>query len=52
MAWNDGRGTRALSPDLSDEQLRSAPVLGSVDDLLIDELTDAEDDAFAAALDP
>ncbi len=51
MSWGDGSGTGALGVNLTDEQLCSAPVLGSVDDLLIDGLTDAEDDAFAAALD-
>ena len=33
------------------EELDNAPVLRSVDDLLIDGLTDAETDAFFASLD-
>lgn len=45
-------GTALLPADLSDAQLEAAPVLGSVDDLLIEELSDDEDAAFAAALEP
>jgi hypothetical protein len=36
--------------DLTEAELIAAPVLVSLDALLIDELTDDEDDAFAAAL--
>lgn len=45
------RGTSLLPADLTPDQLASAPVIASLDTLLIDELTDDEDDAFAAALD-
>ncbi len=44
-------GTALLHADLSESQLASAPVLVSVDALLIEDLSDGEDDAFAAALD-
>ena len=44
-------GTLLLARDLTDAQLAAAPALASVDGLLIDELSDDEDDAFAAALD-
>jgi hypothetical protein len=44
------RGTSGLPPDLTPEQLANAPVLASRDLLLIDELTEEEDRAFAAAL--
>jgi hypothetical protein len=43
-------GTDRLPRDLTDAQLDAAPVLASIDALLVDDLTDAEDDAFAAAL--
>jgi hypothetical protein len=43
-------GTSLLPADLTDDQLEAAPVLDSVDSLLIDELSEDEDDAFAAAL--
>lgn len=43
-------GTALLPRDLTDEQLSKAPVLVSVDTLLIEELSEAEDDAFSAAL--
>jgi hypothetical protein len=43
-------GTAWLPPDLTEEQLAAAPVLASVDALVIEELTEDEDDAFAAAL--
>ncbi len=49
----DDEATDAGTPvqrDLTDEQLASAPILESVDVLLIDELTEDEDEAFAAAL--
>jgi hypothetical protein len=39
-----------LPRDLTPEQLAGAPVLGSVDALVIDGLTDDEYDAFIAAL--
>ncbi len=45
-------GTALLPADLSGAQLDAAPVLSSVDALLIAELTDDEDDAFATVLDP
>ena len=44
-------GTALLTADLSAAQLEAAPFLTSVDALLIDGLSDDEDDAFAAALD-
>jgi len=40
-----------LPSDLTDEQLAAAPVLASIDALLIEELSEDEDEAFAAALD-
>lgn len=43
-------GTALLPSDLTDEQLAAAPVLASVDALLIEELSEDEDEAFAAAL--
>lgn len=46
-----GRGTTVLPDDLTQDQLASAPALKSLDTLLVDDLTDDEDDAFAAALD-
>jgi hypothetical protein len=45
-----GHGLSLLPPDLTEHQLIAAPALASVDELLIDELTDDEDDAFATAL--
>jgi hypothetical protein len=47
---DSAHGTALLSRDLTDEQLAKAPVLVSVDTLLIEELSEAEDDAFSAAL--
>ena len=44
------RGTWLLPRDLTPAQLRSAPVLVSVDSLVIDELTDEEHYAFLAAV--
>ena len=44
------RGTSLLPADLTDDQLDAAPVLVSIDELLIEELSEDEDDAFAAAL--
>lgn len=43
-------GTNLLPADLTDEQLDAAPVLDSIDALLIEGLSEDEDDAFAAAL--
>jgi hypothetical protein len=43
-------GTTLLGRDLTVEQLRSARVLGSLDSLLIDDLSADEDDAFARAI--
>jgi hypothetical protein len=45
------QGTSLLPRDLDDAQLAAAPILGSVDALLIDELSVEEDDAFFAAID-
>lgn len=46
-------GVSAVLPsDLTEGQLAAAPVLGSVDALLVEELSEVEDDAFAAAVDP
>jgi hypothetical protein len=42
-------GTSLLPADLTDDQLDAAPVLDSIDCLLIEELSE-DDDAFAAAL--
>ncbi len=39
-----------LPADLTDDQLDAAPVLDSIDSLLIEDLSQDEDDAFAAAL--
>jgi hypothetical protein len=44
-------GTLQLPRDLTEDQLDAAPVLASIDTLLIEELSEDEDDAFAAALD-
>ncbi len=46
------RGTTLLPHDLTPAQLEAAPVLASVDSLVIDELTDQEYDSFLAALRP
>lgn len=43
-------GTSLLPRDLTEVQLDAAPVLSSVDTLLVEDLTEAEDEAFAAAL--
>ena len=43
-------GTSLLPADLTDDQLDAAPVLDSIDALLIEELSEDEDEAFAAAL--
>ncbi len=53
-AQTDGlppHGVSQLPADLTDEQLSNAPVMTSVDVLLIDDLDEDEDEAFAAALD-
>ncbi len=44
-------GTSLLPFDLTEDQLAAAPVLASIDTLVIEELSEDEDDAFAAALD-
>ena len=44
-------GTALLARDLTPAELRSAPMLASIEALVIDELSAEEDDAFAAALD-
>jgi hypothetical protein len=41
-----------LPRDLTADELSAAPVLTSPDALLIDDLSDEEDDAFAAAVGP
>jgi hypothetical protein len=43
-------GTSLLPRDLDDAHLAAAPTLGSVDALLIDDLSIDEDDAFFAAI--
>jgi hypothetical protein len=43
-------GTALLPTDLTADQLAAAPVLVSLDTLVIEELSEGEDDAFAAAL--
>ena len=43
-------GTAMLSEDMTEDQLAEAPVLASIDALVIEELSEDEDDAFAAAL--
>jgi hypothetical protein len=43
-------GTALLPSDLTESQLDAAPVLASADALLIEDLLDDEDDAFADAL--
>lgn len=45
-------GTSLLPRDLTADELMTAPVLQSMDTLLIDGLSDEEDDAFAAAIGP
>jgi hypothetical protein len=47
---DDQHGLELLPRDLTIDELEAAPVLESLDELLLD-LTDDEDDAFAAALD-
>jgi hypothetical protein len=43
-------GTSLLPRDLSKDQLAAAPTLATTDALLIEDLTELEDEAFAAAL--
>jgi len=43
-------GTGLLPSDLTEDQLAAAPVLTSIDTLLIEELSVDEDEAFANAL--
>ncbi len=43
-------GTSLVPSDLTEDQLAAAPVLASVDTLLIEDLLEDEDDAFVAAL--
>lgn len=45
-------GVSLLPRDLTADELSAAPVLTSLDALLIDDLSDEEDDAFAAAVGP
>lgn len=45
------QGTSLLPSDLTDAQTAAAPILGSVDALLIDDLSVEEDDGFFAAID-
>jgi hypothetical protein len=44
-------GTALLAGDLTEEQLAAAPVLTSIDTLVIEGLSETEDEAFAAAID-
>jgi len=44
------QGLSLLPRDLTPEELDAAPVLESVDDLIIEDLADEEYDAFIAAL--
>lgn len=46
----DRQGTALLAADLTEDQLSAAPVLASVEALVIEPLADDEDEAFAAAL--
>ena len=48
--FHSEHGMTLLARDLTPAELSSTPVLGSVDTLLIDDLTDDEDDAFASAI--
>jgi len=45
------RGLSTLPPGLTEEQLRNAPVLVSADQLIIEDLTEEEFEAFERALD-
>jgi len=44
-------GTSLLPADLTEDQFAAAPILPSIDALLIEDLSEDEDDAFADALD-
>jgi hypothetical protein len=44
------QGLALLPGDLTEEQLLAAPVMVSIDALLIEDLDEDEDEAFAAAL--
>lgn len=44
------RGTTLLPRDLTPAQLKGAPVLASVDSLIIDDLTENDFEAFVTAL--
>ena len=43
-------GTTLLPRDLNDDELAAAPILATLDSLLIEGLTEDEDDAFQVAL--
>lgn len=43
-------GTSLLRADLTDDEFDAAPVLDSIDSLLIEGLSEDEDEAFASAL--
>ena len=43
-------GTALLPRDLTTDELSAAPLLPSVEVLVIEDLTDEEDEAFASAL--
>ncbi len=43
-------GVGLLAPDLTEDQLAAAPTMTSIDALLIEDLDEDEDAAFAAAL--
>lgn len=45
------QGTALLDSDLTQDQLAAAPILTSADVLVIQALSEDEDEAFAAALD-
>jgi hypothetical protein len=45
------RGLSTLPPGLTEEQLQNAPVLASADQLIIEDLTEEEFEAFEQALD-
>lgn len=47
---NGAGGVSVLRTDLTPAQLAAAPTLADVDLRLIDDLTETEDDAFAAAI--
>ncbi|MGH3848306.1 MAG: hypothetical protein ACRDRT_01110 [Pseudonocardiaceae bacterium] len=43
-------GTSLLPPDLTEEEVAAAPILASLDALVIEDLTDDEYELFVAAL--